>query len=459
MGQLFVGGAGKHLPYISMPEECVQPEECGNGLIDPGEDCDCGSFPDNICSRKCCNMAKCKIFAGYECATGLCCDLNICKHKPARDICREVQDDCDIVDECDGSSSLCKDLHKQDGTMCLNRYFFLNGICLSRNRQCSLLWSDNRSVSAGEACYLRNKLTTNGCFNCDYDSETNIAQPCDFKDRYCGKLLCAVSHSAVLNKHNHHHVGLSCVCSLFYVRSAGKHFSYVSDGTRCDTNKVYLIKMNLICRVTMEQKSRQIFTSNFAVYIADENHMHKKVHKLKLDCHYQGHVDGNQSQVAVLSLCSSVSGFYQRDNEVFEVMSKQKGSLDAVVVKKVDVPRSSFCGVRNTLMASRKNLKNVKKMVPVERNVTATLDREIRIVKIFVAVDYDVLSSFDGILTTFNFFLMQNSFFKSDVNITVDFLLNAFIAAILSRTRHYDNHFGSSNLGFSKNSIETKRYM
>ncbi|ESN94895.1 hypothetical protein HELRODRAFT_180000 [Helobdella robusta] len=136
--------------------------------------------------------------------------------------------------------------------------------------------------------------------------------------------------------------------------------------------------------------SRQILASNFAVYVVGEHHKRKKVHKLKLDCHYQGHVDGNQSQVAVLSLCSSANGFYQRGNEVFEVMSKQKGSLDAVVVKKVDVPRSSFCGVRNTLMASRKNLKNVKKLVPIKRNVTATLDREIRIVKIFVAVDYDV---------------------------------------------------------------------
>ncbi|ESN94892.1 hypothetical protein HELRODRAFT_179997 [Helobdella robusta] len=160
--------------------------------------------------------------------------------------------------------------------------------------------------------------------------------------------------------------------------------------------------------------SRKILASNFAVYIVGEHHKRKNVHKLKLDCHYQGHVDGNQSQVAVLSLCSSVNGFYQKGNEVFEVISKQKGSLDAVVVKKVDVPRSSFCGVRNTLMASRQNLKNVKKLVTIERNVTATLDREIRIVKIFVAIDHEVYS-----------------FFQSDANFTTNYLLNAFTSASL----------------------------
>ncbi|ESN94896.1 hypothetical protein HELRODRAFT_128228, partial [Helobdella robusta] len=83
------------------------PASCGNGLIDDGEDCDCGSFKEEICSRQCCNTTTCMFTPGSECATGLCCDFNTCKLKLAGEICREVKDECDIEDKCSGTSNLC----------------------------------------------------------------------------------------------------------------------------------------------------------------------------------------------------------------------------------------------------------------------------------------------------------------------------------------------------------------
>ncbi|ESO03876.1 hypothetical protein HELRODRAFT_137616, partial [Helobdella robusta] len=91
---------------------------CGNGWVDVGEDCDCGAFPKDICSTKCCDMAACRFTSGSKCATGLCCDLNNCKIRKAGTLCRPSSDECDIEDLCGGRSNLCADLVKTDGTMC-----------------------------------------------------------------------------------------------------------------------------------------------------------------------------------------------------------------------------------------------------------------------------------------------------------------------------------------------------
>ncbi|ESO03882.1 hypothetical protein HELRODRAFT_172907 [Helobdella robusta] len=151
---------------------------CGNGLVDDGEDCDCGEYPEEICATKCCNEEICKFTSGSQCATGLCCDLNTCKLKSVEKICRAIEDDCDIEDRCDGSSNLCKDVHKQDGTMCLENNFCMNGKCPIRDEQCSQLWNDNKTVSASLQCYNQNKLLDNTCFNCDYDGPTGTVYPC-----------------------------------------------------------------------------------------------------------------------------------------------------------------------------------------------------------------------------------------------------------------------------------------
>ena len=52
---------------------------CGDGLIETGEQCDCGKAPTNECSDTCCNTTTCQLIPGAQCAAGRCCDIPQCK--------------------------------------------------------------------------------------------------------------------------------------------------------------------------------------------------------------------------------------------------------------------------------------------------------------------------------------------------------------------------------------------
>ena len=49
---------------------------CGNGFVEPGEQCDCG-LPE-YCTNTCCNAVTCMLYPNATCATGHCCDLQVC---------------------------------------------------------------------------------------------------------------------------------------------------------------------------------------------------------------------------------------------------------------------------------------------------------------------------------------------------------------------------------------------
>ena len=48
---------------------------CGNGFVEPGEQCDCG-LPDD-CKNPCCDASSCMLKEDAVCATGQCCDLSV----------------------------------------------------------------------------------------------------------------------------------------------------------------------------------------------------------------------------------------------------------------------------------------------------------------------------------------------------------------------------------------------
>lgn len=63
------------------PKKLFESPHCGNGFIEPGEECDCGLR--EYCKNPCCNPDTCMLFANATCATGVCCDLMTCQLRSA----------------------------------------------------------------------------------------------------------------------------------------------------------------------------------------------------------------------------------------------------------------------------------------------------------------------------------------------------------------------------------------
>ncbi|KAI8575236.1 hypothetical protein K450DRAFT_262730 [Umbelopsis ramanniana AG] len=109
---------------------------CGNGIREPGEDCDSGGIDDH-----CCNGRTCKFKGNATCddSNDACC-LN-CKYKPSTEICRPAASDCDIPEYCTGNAPMCPtDVHLTDGVSCGNSTTLkcASGQCTSRDGQCQL---------------------------------------------------------------------------------------------------------------------------------------------------------------------------------------------------------------------------------------------------------------------------------------------------------------------------------
>uniref|UniRef100_W5LQ25 ADAM metallopeptidase domain 11 n=1 Tax=Astyanax mexicanus TaxID=7994 RepID=W5LQ25_ASTMX len=234
---------------FNKPTKLLDPPECGNGFVEQGEECDCGSQVD--CSRAggaCCK--KCTLTHDAMCSNGLCC--NRCRYEQRGIMCRDAVNDCDVPEMCTGDSSQCPpNVHKLDGYTCdagqvfsrtfiqytsisyslsLSLYSLIHlspslishsfphlfsysfshsfspfshllslhcasysqgrcygGRCKTRDAQCQALWGHN---AADRMCY--EKLNTEGTEkgNCGRDPSGQGWVQCNKQDVLCGFLLC-----------------------------------------------------------------------------------------------------------------------------------------------------------------------------------------------------------------------------------------------------------------------------
>uniref|UniRef100_V9KFZ3 Disintegrin and metalloproteinase domain-containing protein 10 n=3 Tax=Callorhinchus milii TaxID=7868 RepID=V9KFZ3_CALMI len=96
---------------------------CGNGLVEEGEQCDCGY--NDQCKDECCYNAnesddrKCKLKPGKKCSPsqGPCCTKQ-CVFKPIAEKCRN-DSDCAMEGKCNGATATCPTSDpKQNFTLC-----------------------------------------------------------------------------------------------------------------------------------------------------------------------------------------------------------------------------------------------------------------------------------------------------------------------------------------------------
>ncbi|XP_012672793.2 disintegrin and metalloproteinase domain-containing protein 8 isoform X2 [Clupea harengus] len=201
---------------------------CGNGMVDTGEECDCGSVKE--CKNRCCDASTCRLTAGAQCAEGRCCED--CQIKQPGSVCREADHDCDLAEYCTGASGVCpEDSFKMNGAECnYGVGYCYNGQCPSPDGHCKKLWGSG-ARSPPECFNLNMKGEEDG--HCGRSGRAY--KRCAFTDMVCGKLFC--------DGGRHPFVGLPAMwkgTQCHFVRDSTDYggFSMVPNGTKCGLNKV-----------------------------------------------------------------------------------------------------------------------------------------------------------------------------------------------------------------------------
>ncbi|RGP78882.1 hypothetical protein FLONG3_3081 [Fusarium longipes] len=111
IGTICTGIGEEHVDTSCLVSEDDVPDindsQCGNGVVEPGETCDCGGTR-RCPSDSCCNPETCQLREGADCdptADGCCTEE--CRVADSGRVCRESTADCDPEERCDGSSGQC----------------------------------------------------------------------------------------------------------------------------------------------------------------------------------------------------------------------------------------------------------------------------------------------------------------------------------------------------------------
>ncbi|KAL4660170.1 disintegrin and metalloproteinase domain-containing protein 28 [Arapaima gigas] len=198
---------------------------CGNGFIENGEQCDCGTIEE--CTNPCCNATTCTLTAGSQCAAGDCCEH--CKVSR----CRPQQDECDLAEYCTGKSTECpEDVFAVNGIPCKGgKGYCYNGMCPTRADQCIKIWGNTAEVATSD-CYDQNTRGTYYAF-CSRPSMTKYIG-CQKKDVMCGKLFCTAGNTSP----NYNRLVQFKNCKAIFSDDPDNDFGQVDTGIKCGDGMV-----------------------------------------------------------------------------------------------------------------------------------------------------------------------------------------------------------------------------
>ncbi|KAF0993100.1 hypothetical protein HZS_7164 [Henneguya salminicola] len=148
---------------------------CGDGTIDPGEDCDCGF--DVLCNNftkigECCNRSTCKFLKpDYQCSFGQCCRkcqvrfFLITDKLTKNTLCRPAVQECSLPLFCDGNSPTCKKKYKSpDYKMCQNRNgYCYKESCLNLNYTCKIAFKSKFAYFTEDCVKHIKEIIQNNC--------------------------------------------------------------------------------------------------------------------------------------------------------------------------------------------------------------------------------------------------------------------------------------------------------
>ncbi|XP_077319968.1 disintegrin and metalloproteinase domain-containing protein 15, partial [Lithobates pipiens] len=187
LAAIFREGGGKCLFNVPAPSGVFGKAQCGNLVVEKGEQCDCGLTQE--CADPCCNASTCQLVAGAECASdGLCCEQ--CKISPAGTLCREPLGDCDLPEYCTGASPHCPaNTYLQDGEACARgQAHCYGGECRTLQSQCRSVWGPGSSP-APEACFRKVNMRGDRFGSCGRRLNGTYL-PCSPRNALCGTIQC-----------------------------------------------------------------------------------------------------------------------------------------------------------------------------------------------------------------------------------------------------------------------------
>lgn len=232
-------GTGNCLLNVPESSRVFGGPACGNGIIEKGEQCDCG-LPDE-CTSNCCNATTCQLYKEADCDAGACCTAS-CKFKSCKE-CRETANECDIAEYCSGTSAYCPgNIYKNDGQSCLNGAgVCYGGVCKTHEMQCQEIWGSG-ATNGDDQCYLsvNKKGDVNG--NCGWINGRFRA--CTPENAMCGKLLCSGGEQFPLigrDRYFYKNTFRDFVCKTLSSTNSSSDVGdtgLVSDGTKCGDGKI-----------------------------------------------------------------------------------------------------------------------------------------------------------------------------------------------------------------------------
>ncbi|XP_067100856.1 disintegrin and metalloproteinase domain-containing protein 9 [Osmerus mordax] len=235
--RLVLRGGGVCLKNQPLLSDVVNVAKCGNGILEEGEQCDCGS--PEVCTNKCCDAATCKFTRGSSCAQGSCC--NNCQVSVSGTPCRSSVNSCDLPEFCNGKSAFCStDHYIMDGQTCeSNAAYCYEGRCQTYDYQCKHLF-EKGATKAADICFQHANTKGDLFGNCGITS-TGAYIKCSVSNAMCGKVQCtnvdtnnpppgAQVSIQVID-------GSSCVNADFNLGSDVLDPAYVNEGSLCDKGK------------------------------------------------------------------------------------------------------------------------------------------------------------------------------------------------------------------------------
>ncbi|KAH8153908.1 uncharacterized protein LAJ45_01675 [Morchella importuna] len=160
--------------------QIITENECGNGIVEAGEDCDCGGT-DGCGNNSCCNPTTCKFVD-----TAVCDDANEdccrgCQFASASTVCRASNGPCDPAETCSGNSSTCPtDVIANDGTDCGTNLRCASGQCTSRDQQCQTIMGQYSNANDTSSCDNTNCQLT--CSSPEFGANTCFGMQQNFLD-------------------------------------------------------------------------------------------------------------------------------------------------------------------------------------------------------------------------------------------------------------------------------------